>query len=274
MRTVKILLVALVLLGSVGFWVLRTEAGSRVLGRLPVPAALVAGEPIYLSDLTVRVNLAEQSRKGTDPRALRAQILSQLITETKLRRLAHTRNVSVSRGDLQAEQASAEAAGQNLKDELTRAGLSAGSYHSQVLEPAVLAAKLKRWFYGQEALNQGAYKKAGELRDRLASGASFEVLATQSSEDDLSRLYEGDLGTVAVNQLLPEVAAEVRSMQTGETRLLVSRQGLHIVRLEAGPTQGPQGETVHLRQIFLRGSDFNAWAAQETAGYRVWKFVR
>lgn len=276
MRTVKLALVILVALGVFGFWALRTEAGNRTLGRFPVPAALVAGEPVYLSDLTARVDLAKQVRggEGISPQVLRAQVLGQLISEAKLRRLARIHNVSVSGDDLRAEQASSAAVGQDLKEELASAGLSAGSYRSQVLEPALLSAKLKRWFYGQEALNEGAYRKAGELKDRLASGASFEVLATQSSEDDLSRLYEGDLGAVAVSALLPEVAAEVGSMQAKETRLVVSRQGLHIIRLEAGPTQTPGGAVVHIRQIFLRGNDFNAWAAKETAGYRVWQFIR
>ncbi len=73
---------------------------------------------------------------------------------------------------------------------------------------------------------------AKQISRRLANGESFPALVTEFSEDEATRLRDGDLNFFAEKRMLPEVFDAARALRPGETSPPIrSRLGFHIVRL-------------------------------------------
>ncbi len=70
-------------------------------------------------------------------------------------------------------------------------------------------------------------KKAGQ------KGADFAKLATEYSQDSGSKLQGGDLGTFGRGQMIKPFEDAVFSMKPGEIRLIETRFGFHVIKLEA-----------------------------------------
>ena len=88
-------------------------------------------------------------------------------------------------------------------------------------------------------------------------------LAASPSQDSFQQATGGDLGFVDITQLLPELRQVVGGMKVGDVKVIPSRYGINIMKLE-----GKNGNQLHLRQIFLQGGNFQMWYNNETNGYR------
>ena len=78
-----------------------------------------------------------------------------------------------------------------------------------------------------------ASARAEELRGRIQSGASFEDVALEASDDPGSRDSGGDLGTFARGELGPELEEAAFSLEPGElSAVFRSDNGFHILRLQ------------------------------------------
>jgi peptidylprolyl isomerase len=84
---------------------------------------------------------------------------------------------------------------------------------------------------GDAAKLAAALRKAADVAARLP-GAEFAKLAEQQSEHAESAAKGGDLGYLAENRMLPEIAAAVRNLKPGETVGPVkTAAGLHFLKL-------------------------------------------
>jgi len=86
--------------------------------------------------------------------------------------------------------------------------------------------------------NAEAVKKveaeAQALYDRIKAGESFEELAAENSQDDLSNQQGGDLGEVFSGDLSAQLEQTIFSLQAGDVSLPVQTpQGLHIVKVDS-----------------------------------------
>ncbi len=78
---------------------------------------------------------------------------------------------------------------------------------------------------------EAAQKRAAEVHAKLKSGAAFEQLAEQNSEDS-NYTAGGALGTFKAGEFSAEFEAAVRNVGVGEYSLPVeSRSGIHILRV-------------------------------------------
>jgi peptidyl-prolyl cis-trans isomerase D len=78
-----------------------------------------------------------------------------------------------------------------------------------------------------------AQAKAGDILKQLQKGADFAKLAKESSEDPTNRLDGGDLGTFGRNQMIKPFEDAAFSMKPGELRLVETKFGFHVVRLDS-----------------------------------------
>jgi peptidyl-prolyl cis-trans isomerase SurA len=94
---------------------------------------------------------------------------------------------------------------------------------------------------------QAAIDRMTEVSDRLASGGSFEELASEYS-DDTNGATGGDLGTFGRGTMVPEFDDAVFAMEEGEVSgIIPTRFGFHIVEiLEKSDT------SVHARHILAK----------------------
>jgi peptidylprolyl isomerase len=77
-----------------------------------------------------------------------------------------------------------------------------------------------------------ALRKTTDVGALVAKGTDFSLLARQQSEHADSAGKGGDLGYLAENAMLPEIAAAVRTMKPGEAIGPVkTAQGLHFLKL-------------------------------------------
>jgi len=77
-----------------------------------------------------------------------------------------------------------------------------------------------------------AKAKAEAILKQLQGGADFAKLAKQESQDPATKLDGGDLGTFGRNQMIKPFEDAVFSMKPGELRLVETKFGFHVVRLE------------------------------------------
>ncbi|MFC0809010.1 peptidylprolyl isomerase [Ensifer sp. P24N7] len=93
--------------------------------------------------------------------------------------------------------------------------------------PAVEEIRLKHIVVATE-------QDAATVIEGLKSGKTFEDLAQQYSNDEVSKAKGGDLGFVAVGQLLPELDAAAATMKAGDVSAtaIKSTFGYHVLKLE------------------------------------------
>lgn len=78
-----------------------------------------------------------------------------------------------------------------------------------------------------------AKAKAEGILKQLQGGADFAKLAKEDSQDPASRLDGGDLGIFGRNQMIKPFEDAVFSMKPGELRLVETKFGFHVVKLDS-----------------------------------------
>jgi len=268
-----LLVIIIVVVIALGAWLYigsLTPTKIKAFSYLPFPAASVNGRFIPIDQFVLRYNISKNL--GLLPNE--QQILDQLINEKKIAVLAGNKGAGVSNKQVDSDygQRSKQANLEGKKDfnQLLKGyGISAQQYKSEVIAPALELVNLQTWFYSQSDLNQTAYNQADNLVQKIQKDDNMSLLASQYSQQDSDRSTGGDLGYINPTELLPEVQESVDSMKTGDIKIVPSRYGIQILKLE-----DKEGNTVHLREIFLKGSDFQTWYNNETKNYSVHQFLK
>jgi hypothetical protein len=133
----------------------------------------------------------------------------------------------------------------------------------------LLQNNLQVWFVKQKNLNAEAYAQIDRVEQRLSNGEDFGQLARQISQDSSSRDTAGDLGFVDPTQLVTEMREPVFAMTPGETKVIPSRYGLSLIKL-----QEKNGNLYHLYQIFIASSDFDTWLNNQTQAIKTINFIK
>lgn len=263
----KILLtVIFILLAAATFllWVSRGENSrlkTAILRSLPVPVTFIQNRPVYSDELYSRLDSAKivYSKTGFQQQKVVAEIYNRLVYETYLKILAHEKKASLNSWQDFADAPSSELQNGRL---LAKAAQSQGEEDS-----------FKFWFYSQQNLNQDAYRLADLILKRISEGESFEDLAKIYSQDKISAQLDGDLGPVLAENLMFEFKNPLLQAKQGETKILPSRQGLHIIQIYLKKISEEGKDVLYLKQIFLKGSDFEKWVKDETKNYKIIRII-
>ena len=276
-----ILFIILAALVFLGIWLYNgtlTQAKIQTFKIIPLPMALVEGQPIPMNKFILRYDLAQnilgQDFSGQSGEQVSGNITNQLISEQKTSVLAEREDITVNQKQIDNEYDAISAqnslAGKTtFAQQLQSDGLTMQDYKNEVIQPQLLLTNLQTWFYSQTDLNSDAYNQANSLIQKIQNGADMAVLASNASQDNSGKQAEGDLGFVDITQLLPELREGVGNMKVGDIKIIPSRYGLHIIKLEA-----KNGNQLHLRQIFLNGVNFQMWYNNETNGYKVTELIK
>ncbi len=259
-----------------------TPAKERVYGIIPYPLAFVGHRPVLMKDFLHQYKLSKVYYKGNNnlsEEEIKNSVLKNLLEQAKLKEVASKYNVLVKEKALKTEllrkQVEAVNGGQTLENILKLEGMSLEDYKQIVVKPELLTTNLTIWFNSQKNLNSESLAKAAELKNRVDKGENIAILAKQFSQDNSSKMLEGDLGFVQVDEILPELQIGLDSMPVGETRVLISRFGVHVVKLEEKDNKGEQSSVrYHLRQVFLTPASFEQWYTTETNKIKVRRFIK
>ena len=114
----------------------------------------------------------------------------------------------------------------------------------------------------------GAQKRGADVLAKLEAGGSFDVLASQYSEDP-SFTPGGTLGTFKTGESLPEFDVAASRLEVGQTsKLIRGKGGFHILRLDSKrrvPDPAFESKKEELRGILYQlafKKQFNFWLDQ------------
>ena len=236
---------------------------------LPFPIATVNGNFIAVSKFITRYNIGQ---KITD-KPTKKEINDQLIDEENIFLVSQSKRVEVSQNQINLEyderSAIADFEGKKSFEDLLKSyGLTPGVYKSEIIRPELLFINLQNWFYAQKNLNTDLYKQADALVEKIQKGDNIGMLAQLNSQQDSDKKTNGDLGFVNTTDLLPELREVADNLKVGEIKIIPSRFGLHIFKLE-----GKRDNLLHLRQIFLTDSGFQSWYNNEIKNYKVRQLI-
>ncbi len=267
-------------------WLRYAPAGQlkeSILHAIPYPLAEVGGKFIKTRDFYQRLTVAERVYSGRadfNMANAKEQIFRQLVREQEVSLVAARHGVSVSNREIETGAAEAERQ-MNAREPngfqsfLDQNGLTKAEFKNNIMRPQQLWLDLNLWFNRQQMLNDQAYKKVASLQQSLQAGTSFETLANQQSEDTASKQLEGDLGFLDIQELLPEFKEQLDGTSDGEVKLISSRYGLHLVKVAGHDNGGMDGGTrLHIKQIFVKTSDFSKWFEQQRQNYKTHIFVK
>jgi parvulin-like peptidyl-prolyl isomerase len=281
-----IVLVLIVAIASMGAWLSfgkATPLQAKILNALPYPAVFVNGKAILARDILHRTEIAKKTlppQSEVSDQEIKQQVYDTLINEQKTNILASSKGLSVNNEEVSEQFKDAVdqlsgGSGDQFEQMLKDYGLTENEFKQQVLKPDLLTTKLLVWYNSQRNLNKALYDKIDSIQGQLASGVSFETLAAENSQDDQTKGLEGDLGFVETGKLLPEFKNDLAGLKLSETKVVASRYGVHLFKVEEVDNSGENGAArIHLKQIFLEPTGFEEWFRGETGKYSIRKFIK
>jgi parvulin-like peptidyl-prolyl isomerase len=236
----------------------------------PGGAAVIGGNRISISTLQSQVNQSLASPTalgqlgGTRPAAVR-QILSRLVQNQLIDRVAAAHKVTVTTAEVQAETTTFVSQNGGSQAALAKAAASAGFSASQLAEDirqAALISKLETALTANEPVTQAQlqaeYQKDIDTYDELdiaqieiasktlaqsvlarakAHPSTFAALAKQYSQDTQTAAKGGHVGLVGRSQVIQALGNSVASVAPGSIVMVHSSGGYVIVHVIARQTQ-------------------------------------
>lgn len=271
------LAVFIVLGGTLTFWLYAkpvTDFKIKVFKKLPLPVASVNGHFLSMQDYLDRYNAAKKVLGANlTENEIKKAAYNQLIIDTGVAILAQNKGINVSKNQVDDEYESrvktSDLEGKkNFEDLIQSYGFNKDDYKSEVIKPWLLTNSLRTWFSGQRDLNTKTYTLADELVAKITKVEDMGGLSRTYSADETEKASQGDLGFLEITELLPEIRETVSSMQLGDVKIIPSRVGVHIIRLEAKIEN-----QLHLREIFLNTENYSAWQIAELNKFKIKKLL-
>ncbi len=249
-----------VFLIAFGYWLKAAPFSGikkAVMLAIPVPMARVNSHIIYSTEYINRFNdYSALKNAGINLSAApKDAALQNLIYESRLDELAR------------AEKAKLKPASDFI--DLNAEELKKSQLIKRAAEADAKKSALKFWFYSQKTLNSGAWEKAEKIISQAKDGADFGTLAKTYSDDRQSLMLEGDLGPQNPEDMLFEIRQPLAALKSGEVAIIPSRLGLHVIQVYKKENSENGKDMLYLKQIFLKGSDFETWVLEETKNYQV-----
>ncbi len=280
-KTIKIAgLVVIITVGILGLFAIwlytgqLTESKIKIFTKLPLPIASVNGRFIYLPSYTLRWQayqlLSQNKLTIQSPETAKTAIFEQIVKDQEMTQIALQHGIYIDARELETEY-SAQTMGEsenNFLQSLEVYGLSKNSYEQYVIKPQLFKIKMLTWFNSQADLNPNQSSLANNLTGQIKAGQDMSVLAKQFSQEDTGKIVGGDMGFIDPTELLLEMREPIYSMNAGEVKIIPSRAGINIIKLEE-----KQSNKFHLRQIFLLPENFQAWLEAQTKNFKIYKLI-
>jgi peptidyl-prolyl cis-trans isomerase C len=226
---------AVLALGLAGCGGSASEVATAATADPSAVAALVNGQPIYVSDVELEAHvqgMIEGDERLEVDSAEFNEILDQLI-DIKLLAME-----AVSRG-LDEEPESRH------RLDTARDNILGNILVDRVVEERVDEAAIKKmyeaqiaiWELGDEAHIRHIVAPTKEDIEKIVAelkgGADFAILASRKSTDDASRMEGGDLGYITEEEATPEFAKVIRETPTGGvSRPFQTDMGWHVAKID------------------------------------------
>jgi len=284
--TIGVIVIVLIIVGSFLGWLYTGQLSSakeKVFKAIPLPAAIVDMQFVPAKTVIERLDLAKQlaDAQGMGAQVKPSDTYDQLIESKKIQALAAKYKLSVPKADIDEEYQNiikqyANGDENAFKTELqTTYGMTPDKFKSEVVQQELLQSQLLIWYNKQQDLNKDSYAKLKDLQSKLDSGQSFDDVSKAYTADAATKDFAGDSGVIPFSSLLPEFRVALKDAKTGDVKTVVSRYGLHILKVLDINNSGDGGaEQIHLQQIFVKQTGFTDWLAKAEDNIRVIKLLK
>lgn len=241
----KAMIPVLLGLGAVGLSACEREPSTLTSARTvdAATAALVNGEPIYISDVELEATAQGKIEPGTpfDPNNPDfKQVLDELVDQRLLAQEALRRGLDQSPDARRRLEAAEERILGNIlvenlvANEVTDSAIDA-MYAEQVrLQQLDDEVRLRHILLETE-------EEADEIFGQLERGADFTELAFERSDDVRTRLDGGSFGWIAPNEMIPPFPEQIGDTETGAIGgPFETEQGWHVIKVDERRTRPPK----------------------------------
>ena len=142
-----------------------------------------------------------------------------------------------------------------------------------VVKPQIYDALLRMKYNSDFVANNNSYSRAQDILNKVQNGQSFDDLAKTQSDDQVTGQLGGDLGFVIAGQLLPELEQSAFLAPLGQVipKVIITRLGYEIVLPVETATNQDGQKTWHIKHILVKTTDYDAWLAEMTKRFWVWR---
>lgn len=258
---------------------------------LPYPAAISGNHAITLEELNKRTNsvrmfyenqdfsdLGMRVDFNTDDGKKRLKIkekyiLNKLIEdqimekEAKKRGLVLTDEIISQEVDRKMKEYGSE---DYLKENMARLyGWSIDDFKENIVKPDMYQEKLLQNIRENDSSFKKAKEKIEKAQKELDLKKEFSEVAQKYSEGDSAK-NGGSLGWFSSDQMLPEIAEAVVSLDKGKTSVVIeSSIGYHIIKMEDKKTED-QKDMFKISQIFVRTETLGDWLGKQEKDMKIY----
>ena len=284
--TIGVIAILLIIIGCAIGWLYTGSvipAKEKVFNYLPLPAAIVDMNFVSANKVISRINLQKQlaDAQGLGVEVNATDTFDQLLESKKIEALANKYRLKVEKAELDEEYNNivkqyANGDENSFKVELEKTyAMTPDEFKNDVIRQELLQSQLVLWYNSQEDLNKDAYAKVKALQDKLANGQSIEDIIKAYSEDENLKDFAGDSGMISFDDLLPEFRKSLQDAKKDEIKFVVSRYGLHILKVLDTNNDGENGDKqIHLKQVYQKTEGFQKWLLEQSDNVRVIKLLK
>lgn len=261
------------------------ESKAAIFKQLPLPASIVETKFVPAREIFNRYVIAEEllGKQEADARRteLYQKIHEQLIADAQADIKAKALGISISEADVndQYNRLVEQLAGGNLEEFETAIRenykLEPENFRNEVIRPELMQSKMQAWYNDQRELNTETFKKTEEILNKLKNNELFGELAKTYSDDEGTKNLEGDAGTLAITDMLPEFQEKLKDAKVGDIVQVSSRYGQHIIKIVERDDSGGEGQLkMRLQQIYVKQDGFAAWYGEQIKRIKVLNLLK
>lgn len=277
------------------FWGTSNVLAKKTAQILPYPAAVVGSSLITVNKLDKNLDSARRFYENQDFSNIgvridfttedgkkrleikKKYILNKMIEDKIIENEAIKRGIRITpemvsqEVDRQMKEYNSES---YLKENLARLyGWNIEDFKENIVRPDIYKEKLFEKIKEEDPSFKEAKDKISKAEDELKKTRNFEGVVQKFSEGE-SVKNGGELGWYSSDQMLPELANAVFSLEKGKTsEIIESSLGYHIVNLEDKKTENGV-DKARLKQIFVRTKTFGDWIAERERNMKAYIFLR
>ncbi len=238
----------------------KNVVGIGLIAKLPLPAGFVGITPISLNEYYLRLNLANNinsrqsismANQAQTQSQINAAIFQQLAANKVAKSLSAKYSLIASSTDIdtQYNQLQQESGSVDLAESY---GLTQQTFKQEIILPQLIKQNLAVWLSSNQQINSVEYRKLAQAQAALSAQIG------------------GDLGFVSNADVLPEMYSAFASAKDSKPHIANSRLGIHLFEVLGTDNKGPGNSTrYHVRQIFIKTTDFDQWFAGQMKNYAI-----
>ncbi len=232
---------------------------------VPVPAAIVNGDFVRLSDFYQYGKLYESLVRNPAGETERRQILDKLVENKLIRQLVQKRGIVVTDQEIDRFYRPI------LRKVQTETKDVPANFEELVVKPELEKISLQISLLAADIDSKG-YKKALRALAELKKGGDFAQTVKLYSEDEASKYINGEIGFVSADELPFWISDIIFDLELNEiSEIVATPEGYRIFQVIARDDTVSPGR-VQVRQVLIKGKDFEEYLQKVKENSRIFVF--